>query len=380
MRSSQINRQKRQGRQERQEKNPFLLLLGVLCGLGALGDSKTGKRGSKVAFALYILLVAGVSCSDRDPKRPSVVVFTAHDHIYSEPILKEFERQTGIEVRAVYDAEAAKTTGLVNRLLARRDSPECDVLWNNEIVQTESLAQQGIIAAYESPSAVRIPTRFRDSQAHWTGFAGRVRVLVYNAQKFPQPPSASLELFTDSKFRGQGAIALPYYGTTFTHICVLREQWGEEKLRDWLKRAKDNETAFAPGNGAVAALVASGERSFGLTDTDDARKEIVAGKPIAVLVVDSPAVLIPNTVALIKNAPNAVEAKRLIDYLLSPEVEKQLAEMGSAQIPLGEDLAEVVTPWDKLVDRRSTAPMPVQKIAADRAKTIEMLRDLGLGQ
>lgn len=380
MRSSQINRQKRQGRQERQQKNPFLFLLGVLRGLGALGDSKTWKNGFKVALAVYILLVAGVSCSDGDPKRPSVVVFTAHDRIYSEPILKEFELRTGIEVRAVYDAEAAKTTGLVNRLLARRENPECDVLWNNEIVQTESLAQQGILAPYESPSTGRIPARFRDPNAHWTGFAGRVRVLVYNTQKLSQPPSASLELFTDPKFRGQGAIALPYYGTTFTHICVLREQWGEEELRDWLKRAKENDTAFAPGNGAVAALVASGERSFGLTDTDDAHKEIIAGKPIAVLVVDSPAVLIPNTVALIKNAPNSVEAKKLIDYLLSPEVEKRLAAMDSVQIPLGEDLGGVASPWDKLVDRRSTAAVPVQKIAADRAKTIEMLRDLGLGQ
>src|SRR5438128_2242010 len=47
-----------------------------------------------------------------------VVVYTSQDQVYAEPILKKFERQAGIRVRAVYDSEAIKTVGLVNRLLA----------------------------------------------------------------------------------------------------------------------------------------------------------------------------------------------------------------------------------------------------------------------
>ena len=44
--------------------------------------------------------------------------------------------------------------------------------------------------------------------------------------------------------------------------------------------------------------------------------------------------IIPNTIALIQNAPNPDEAKQLIDYLLSPEVEEKLAQSRSLQIPL----------------------------------------------
>lgn len=311
-----------------------------------------------------------------------VVVFTAHDRIYSEPILRAFEQQTGIRVKPVYDAEAAKTTGLINRLLARRDSPECDVLWNNEVVQTESLAQQGALEPYDSPAASRIPRRWRDPRRHWTGFAGRLRVFVYHPGRFPSPPDASLAMFTDARYRGQGVIALPYYGTTFTHAGVLHRQWGSQRLREWLVQAGANGTAFAPGNGSACDLVAGGERSFGLTDTDDARGAILDGKLLGVLIPDPSdgAILIPNTVALVRGAPHPAEGKALIDFLLSPEVERQLAGMRSAQIPLGEDLKDLPTPWDDLLQRAPARDLPVSDIAGSRQELIDLLRGAGLGQ
>ena len=348
------------------------------------------RFGGRALLALS--LVCSTACDDARSRAPTtsapartVVVFTAHDRVYSEPILREFQRTTGIRVDPVYDAEAAKTTGLINRLLARRDDPECDVLWNNEVVQTEALAQAGVLEPYASPVAEkRIPPRFRDPRSRWTGFAGRARVLVYNTEKFEgATPPASLAAFTDPALRGRGVIALPYYGTTFTHVGVLHQRWGADRVRQWLDDAKRNDTAFAPGNGAACDLVASGERWFGLTDTDDARGAILEGKPIGVAIPDAAetgALLIPNTVALIRGAQRAEEGKRLIDYLLSADVERRLAEMPSAQIPLGTDLADVQTPWDALLEAHPPADLPVVAIAHARRDLIELLRGLGLGQ
>jgi iron(III) transport system substrate-binding protein len=343
----------------------------------------------RLRIAACIIALAFLSgCSRRDepasttaPRR--VVVFTALDRIYSEPILEAFEKKTGIQVDPVYDAESAKTTGLINRLIARQSNPECDVLWNNEIVQTESLAQMGLLAAYDSPSAQRIPPMYRDPEHRWTGFAARVRVFIYNTNKFPDaPPPATLASFTDAKYRGQSAIAQPYYGTTFTHVGVLRQRWGDAKLKQWLNDVADNGCALAPGNGAVRDLVASGERSFGLTDTDDANNALLEHKPIHVLIPDSDegAILIPNTVALIHNAPHSKDAQALIDYLLSAEVERTLAAMPGAQIPLGTDLKDVQTPWTKLLADAPPKPLAVKEMAAGRKSLIELLRASKVGQ
>jgi hypothetical protein len=47
-----------------------------------------------------------------------VVVDTSVDQPFSQPVFAAFEKQTGIHVRAVYDTEETKSTGVVNRLIA----------------------------------------------------------------------------------------------------------------------------------------------------------------------------------------------------------------------------------------------------------------------
>ncbi len=83
--------------------------------------------------------------------------------------------------------------------------------------------------------------------------------------------------------------------------------------------------------------VASGDYAFGLTDTDDAAGALQEGKPIGVVYPDAEALgtlLIPNAVVLIAHGPNSENGKKFIDYVLSPEVEKALADGPARQIPL----------------------------------------------
>src|SRR5262245_26984101 len=71
-----------------------------------------------------------------------VIAYCAQDQVYAESIFHDFEKQTGIKVRAVYDSEAVKTVGLANRLMAERSHPRCDVFWGNEEMRTRQMADQ----------------------------------------------------------------------------------------------------------------------------------------------------------------------------------------------------------------------------------------------
>jgi iron(III) transport system substrate-binding protein len=51
------------------------------------------------------------------------------------------------------------------------------------------------------------------------------------------------------------------------------------------------------------------------------------------------AALMPNMVSLIANAPHSEAGKKLIDYLLSPAVERALAQSEAVQIPLHSGVA-----------------------------------------
>jgi len=135
-----------------------------------------------VALRVYALL-AGLlllsGCGRGDGQR-AVVVYTSHDQIYSEPLFRRFEENTGVRVKAVYDTEATKTVGLANRLEAEARNPQCDVFWNNEVIRTVILKRKGALERYVSESARDIPPGMKDAEGYWAGFAARARVLIWN--------------------------------------------------------------------------------------------------------------------------------------------------------------------------------------------------------
>lgn len=287
-----------------------------------------------ILFFLFPVLLS-LSCDKKNARE--VVIYTSLDQIFSEPILKEFEAKTGIKVKPVYDTEAAKTTGLVNRLIAEKNHPQADVFWNSEISRTIILKNKGILTAYFSPQAKDIPTQFKDKEGYWAGFACRARVLVYNTKllKEKELPKSIFEL-TEEKWRGRVALANPLFGTTATHFTALYAALGKEKALDFFKGLAKN-VVMVPGNSASRDRVRDGELEIGFTDTDDVYVAVLDGASIDMIFPDRDTlgtVVIPNTIALINNAPHLTEAKMLIDYLLSKEMEEKLAYSSSMQIPV----------------------------------------------
>lgn len=284
--------------------------------------------------ALAALAVATLAaCS----QAPTVVVYVSHDQVFSEPILKDFERDTGIKVRAIYDTEESKSTGAMNRLIAEKNNPQADVYWANEPIRAEVLRQKGIAASYLSPSAEGIPAKFRDPNGYWTGFAARARVLIVNRTTNPKP--TSVLSYSDPQWRGKTVIANPLFGTTTTQIAALFVLWGDEKARTFMVALHDNAVKLSGSNGDSADLVARGEFAFSLVDSDDAVNRIRQKEPVEMIYPDQGAdevgcLIVPNAAVLIAGAPHPDAARKLIDYLLSKETERKLAASDAAQIPL----------------------------------------------
>src|SRR5678815_972273 len=106
--------------------------------------SQEDCMSSPRAFLLTFAMALGLTGCSRSEK-PYVVLYTSQDQFYAEPILKEFTVRTGIEVRAVFDTESAKTAGLAHRIRAERAEPQCDVFWSNEELHTRLLGRDGFI-------------------------------------------------------------------------------------------------------------------------------------------------------------------------------------------------------------------------------------------
>jgi len=267
----------------------------------------------------------------------TVVVYVSEDQVFSEPILRDFEQETGVQVRAVYDTEEAKSTGAMNRLVAEKNNPQADVYWANEPIRAEVLKQKGIAAPYLSPNAEDIAGLFKDAEGHWTGFSARARVFVVNNNAETKPQSV-LD-YIDPRWKGKTVIANPLFGTTTTEMAALFTLWGDDRAKAFMEEMKTNGVKVSTSNGESADLVASGEFEFSLVDSDDAVSRIRQGRPIEMVYPDQGegdmgCLIVPNAVVLIKGAPHPDNARRLIDYLLSGETERKLAFADCAQIPL----------------------------------------------
>jgi iron(III) transport system substrate-binding protein len=269
-----------------------------------------------------------------------VVVYTALDRQFSEPILADFTTKTGIHVAAVYDTESTKTVGLANRIRAERERPRCDVFWNNEILNTLRLKSEGLLQSCRPAQAPNYPERYRDAAGFWFGFAARARILLVNTELIePTDWPASVRDLADPKWKGRCGIAKPLFGTTASHVAALFAQLGEPQAKSLLEALRRNDVQITAGNKACAEMVGAGRLAFSLTDTDDALEEVEAGRPVKIVFPDGAAdgmgtLLLPNTLALVKGCPHADAGLLLIDYLLSPEVEATLAMGPSGQIPL----------------------------------------------
>jgi len=293
-----------------------------------------------MAVAIGCVLTGCWSKTDRE-----VIVYAALDRQFSEPILDDFAAAEGINVRAKYDIESTKTVQLVSAIMGEQRRPRCDLFWNNEILHTLRLQRAGLLDAYIVPSADDFLATYRDANGLWYGIAARARVLLVNTDIVPadQCPS-SLHDLIDPRWKGQVGIAKTRFGTMATHAAVLFSKWGDIEARKFFENVREQVQVMS-GNKQVATAVGRGQLAFGLTDTDDAIIEIDIGRPVQIVFPDQQAdqmgaLFIPNTLCLIKGSPNPVNARRLMDHLLTPGVEINLARGRSAQFPLNTTVEE----------------------------------------
>jgi iron(III) transport system substrate-binding protein len=273
---------------------------------------------------------------------PTVTVYASQDQVYAEPILANFSKETGIKVQAIYDSEAVKTVGLVNRLMNEQSNPQCDLFWNNEEFRTRQLEARNIVAK-------------------WSPIGYRSRRIVINTNLVSVPPKSVIDL-TNATWRGKAALAYPLFGTTATHFLALRQQWGTNDWELWCQALQANKPFLVDGNSVVVQLVARGEAAIGLTDSDDIAAGQKEGMPIKALPLDANSLLITNTIAVIRNAPHPNETQRLYEYLQSPAIRKTLIAASALEGDAPPETAGIKVDWSRLLAEMEQGTAALRRI------------------
>lgn len=287
-----------------------------------------------------------------------LILYSSADDEYLRLVLDRFGARTGVKVRAVGDTEATKTFGLVQRLIAEKDSPRADVWWSSEPMSSIELAGAGVLApmdpAPKLDDATPWPSDLRDREGRWFAFARRARALAYSSSRVKESDAPTrLRDLLDPRWRGRVGLARPQFGTTRTHLAALVALAGESKVETWLAALRDHGVRLYDGNAAVVRAIANAEIDVGLTDSDD----VFAGRrnnwPIGLRYegrdpdpgsIDGlpsfGTIMLPNTVGLVRKPGGPTgRARALAEFLLSAEVETMLAESDSRNVPVRPELA-----------------------------------------
>ena len=307
---------------------------------------------------LLLAVVSLIGCGSEDD--PDVVLYTSVDESYSRPIVEAFEADTGLSVRLVTDTEATKSVGLAERLRAERSRPTADVWWGNEPFHTVRLADEGLFARHDWPTAAALLPMYRDGEelfaAHdqptvagvlpmycdaegrWVGNGLRARVIASHPGDgtriaVPHTIEAIAAFLGDPAAGGHGfeaVMARPTAGTTAGHVAAIYAVLGQEEADALFRRLHAGGVRLVAGNGPAARFVTD-RAKVALTDNDDVANlnrngDVTLDATPAALNDEIGTLTIPTTVALVAKPVVSDAAKKLADFLASPEVEAMLAE------------------------------------------------------
>jgi iron(III) transport system substrate-binding protein len=320
------------------------------------------------------------------PANGKVVLYCAVDREIAQDLIDEFQKETGIQVEAKFDTEAAKAVGLVQAIRQEKAHPQCDVFWGTDPLFSMMLANEGCLTPVPDDLIRAHGSAPRDTEGRWLGFAGNYQVLLVNTNDVPANSlPRSFRDLTDPRYKGHIGIANPLFGGTAAHVAALYFVLGESGARNWLAGLKRNDCAICAGMADVRDRVASGELWFGIVATDDAYVALEGGKPVVVVFPDqypggNGCVCRFNTVALTSGAPHPKEAERLLRFLMTASTEKVLAAGPGQNVGvLPESVAENVGPawiprhlkvmnvdWGVAVKEHPVATEDIRKILLDQ--------------
>ena len=326
-------------------------------------------------MALILALVAALAgCGEAD-----LVVYSGRAEPLVKPILDEFEESSGLSV----DVQYGDTTELAATLLEEGESPRADVFIGQDAGALARLAERGRLARYDSPAARRVPARFRSADGTWTGLSGRARVLIVNTEEVPEAqwPRSVFEL-TKPEWRGRVAAPNATNASWLGFVSTMRIKEGNERTRRWLEGMRANDLAILGSHSDVRRAVGTGEFALGLVNHYYVELQQREGSPVEAIYTDQErggfgTVINAASGGLVRGAQHPENARRLLDHLLTPEVQREFAGR-NFEYPLleGVPAPEGVRP---LAQVRDTG-VSLGRLGPALDGTLRLLGEVGLGE
>ncbi|WP_368505884.1 extracellular solute-binding protein [Alkalihalophilus sp. As8PL] len=307
-----------------------------------------------------------------------LVVYSSRNENFVNALLEKFTKDTGIEVKPLHAGDNA-----VSRIKGEASNVQADVFISNDIGALENLRLEGLLEESSPEGIESIDEQYRADDNSWFALSARTRVLMYNKDLITEEEMPkSIKELTDPKWEGDFAITRGGNGGMIGHVSALRNEWGDEKTKEWIQDVKDNAGAILEGHGDIRRAVGAGEFTFGLVNNYYYHQQLQepTDNNVGVIYPDQGedemgAVVNAAGVGLVKDAPNSQSAQVFLDWILQPENQREFS-YESLEVPINPEI-EAVEGAASISDYK-THDMPLSELGEVWEDTRELIEQAGL--
>ncbi len=307
--------------------------------------------------ATFAGLAATLLAGTASAQTPVSFVCSAQQE-YCQALVSAYERTGGGKVFMVRQStgEAFAT------IRAQAANPRNDLWWGGTGDPHLQAALEGLTEPYTSPLLPQLHD-WAQKQATRSGnrtvgvYSGALG-LVYNPGQLAKRGMREIKCWSDlldPKLKDEVQVADPNSsGTAYTFLATMVQLFGEDKGFDFMKAMHKNVNQYTKSGGAPVRAAATGETAVGIVFMSDALVQILEKAPIVNVAPCEGTGFEVGSMSLIKGSRNMAGAKKLYDWLLSPEAQAIGLSVKSYQVPANKSVTlppEIAKAVDaKLID------------------------------
>jgi iron(III) transport system substrate-binding protein len=215
------------------------------------------------------------------------------------------------------------TGDLGARILAEAGNPQHDVIWGWAVTNMLDPRVQAMLEPYAAKGADKLPAAYKAPDGKWfaaTGYMAAfcVNTEVLKAKNLPMP--TSWQDLAKPVYKGEVVMPNPVSsGTGYLQVAALLQSKGNDKGWEFLKALDANVAQYIKSGSRPCKAARAGEYAIGTSLAFAAIQSVEEGFPIKMVIPSDGAGYELEASALMKTAKNKADAKRFLDWTLSPE-------------------------------------------------------------
>lgn len=338
------------------------------------------RRIPLLAALLTLVALTAIGCGSDDEAGAgsdgTLTVYSGRNEKLVGPLLKDFERSSGVKVEVRYGGSAE----LAATLAEEGDASPAEIFFSQDAGALGAVGDAKLLAPLPAATLAKVDKRWIDPAGRWVGVSGRSRVIAYSTERVKEGELPS-SIFDFTKPEWKGRIGFPPPNASFqAFVSAMRLEVGDERTKQWLQGIKANDPTLLDNNIQTEEAIAAGEIDVGFVNhyyLGELKAE-KPGFPVAnhFLAKGDPGSLVNVAGVGIVQHDDTTDAQKLVDFLLRPPAQRFFAEK-TFEYPL---VAGVAPPADlpPLADLQGPK-IELGKLGGQLRGTLELLDEVGFG-